>query len=83
MELCYIYLHYPRVSTDGVHFLLLIFHLYYYFFPSSFHDCIPVLRHISVYSPVFLHFILALSLFFVYLKFLLPSVRIKLKLEDI
>jgi len=38
------------------------FHLYYYFFPSSFHDFIFVLHHISVSSPVFLHVIVSLSL---------------------
>jgi hypothetical protein len=27
-DLCYIYLHHLRVSTDGVRFLLLLFHLY-------------------------------------------------------
>jgi hypothetical protein len=47
---------------DGVHFILLLFHLYYYFFLSSFHGFISVLQHISVSSPLFLHFILSLSL---------------------
>ena len=55
-----------------------------YFFPSSFHDFISVLHHISVSSPVFLHFILSLSLSCCFLFEVSSSfVRIKLKLEDI